>query len=294
MKCSVYHLVAHCRPNRAPLALAEQARWLWERLREDFPDALGAALMPNHVHLVLLTADPDQSRRRLAALLASFSRRFGHGELWLTLPVAAPLASPDKALRQVRYVHLNPCRPFRDGGAWRRLVDDPLRYAWTTHRDLVGAVGEPWLKLDRVVAVTGWNRSLGELHGYLARDPSTAESASRLPVPAPQRIVPVVSLRDVALAAAAATRAPPSAVRQRGPTRDAFVGLALHQGWHDVPLLAEACGTHRGNVARIAERVPSSVIEAAALCLGDQRLLGGEAWTGFRDQGSQISGQAVP
>lgn len=36
------------------------AAWTWARLREGFPDALGACLMSNHPHLVVPTEDPDR------------------------------------------------------------------------------------------------------------------------------------------------------------------------------------------------------------------------------------------
>ena len=74
-------------------------------------------------------------------------------------------------------------------------------------------------------------------------------------------------------AAAAATRAVPTAVRARTPTRAAFVLLARRQGWTDPGVLARACGVTRHSIRSLARREQPDLLAAASLCLGDDRLL---------------------
>src|SRR5687768_1379138 len=45
------HLAARCLPRQVDCSSHEVASWLWPRLRATFPFALGATLMPDHVHL---------------------------------------------------------------------------------------------------------------------------------------------------------------------------------------------------------------------------------------------------
>ena len=82
-------------------------------------------------------------------------------------------------------------------------------------------------------------------------------------------------LGTILQAAAAATRSFPEDVRRRGDARRVFLGLAHHQGWRDTKLLARACDVGRAAVYDTIATVDAGELDAAALCLGDDRLLGG-------------------
>src|SRR5262245_41196518 len=124
------HLTARVSSGGRPFRQHEAAQRFWRKLRDLFPDAIAAALMPDHVHLLLETADPAGARKSLACFLGAFSRHHAPGVHW---SVAEPKLIPnlDHLRRQVRYVHLNPCRA--------RHVDDPLRWLYSTHRGVIGA-----------------------------------------------------------------------------------------------------------------------------------------------------------
>ena len=132
-----YDFVAHCRWPFAPIAERSSATWLWTGLREIFGSALAAALMPNHLHVVAPTPDPQIELDRLRHLLGAYARVFGVG--WNRIPDPKPLVTIDKLVRQVRYIALNPCRPVRVGTESIVLVRDPLLWEWSTHRDAIGA-----------------------------------------------------------------------------------------------------------------------------------------------------------
>lgn len=52
-----------------------------------------------------------------------------------------------------------------------------------------------------------------------------------------------------------------------------YTALARDQGWRQPKLVAEMCGIQPGNVERLAKSCPPQWLEAAALCLGDERLV---------------------
>jgi REP element-mobilizing transposase RayT len=125
-------------PQRIALTDHELASWLWQRLRTMFPDVLAAVLMPDHLHLLLRDL-AEVAQQRLRDLVRALRRRNHAAADIRWLPVEMPTSVPNAkhAARQVRYLHLNPCR---DG-----LAYDPLAWPWSTHRDAVGAVAEPWV-----------------------------------------------------------------------------------------------------------------------------------------------------
>ena len=268
------HLVARARPGRFPLSDPDRADWLWKALRRAFPEALGVTLMPNHVHVVLDPDDPDTAALRLARVLSAFSKVFKLGELWSSVPAPQPIADVDKLRRQLRYLALNPCRPW--GRGEDPLVTDPLQWPWSTHRDVMGAIAPPWVSAERLAAALGNRRQVeyfrNEHHRYVSGDPSVSVRGTEPPRPAPPRRTALVPLAEVASAALAATRAPESALRNRGRTRDLFLCMARHQAWTDIEQLASACGCSRWTVYRAWDREDPPLLAAGLLCLGDPRL----------------------
>lgn len=233
-----------------------------------WPMVLAAVLMPDHLHL-LLRASAELVQQRLRDLVrAARCRRDAAADIhWLPVELPASVPNAKHAARQVRYVHRNPCR---DG-----LVRDPLAWPWSTHRDAVGAVADPW------VAAAGLARELGPgrlgfegwLHRYVSADPAVAVTGTPLPVAPPASRLRTFSLHDVARAAAAPTRAEPGDVGQPGATRDLLLRLAVRDGWRDTARLGAACDMTPHGVRNNLRKRDVPGIDAAALCLGDSRLL---------------------
>jgi hypothetical protein len=263
-----WDFVAHCRWPLAPLCEREAAAWLWAALRRMFPSALVAALMPNHLHLVAPTTNANADRERLRRLLASFAREFELGHVWNPIPEPKPLLTKDKVARQVRYVSLNPCRPFHLGNEDLVLVADPLAFEWTTHRDAVGAIVDPWVTAAVIAEAAGIDTTdpVAWLHKYVSSDPHVAVAGTPPPVAASSG-----SIEDLALAVSAAHRAEPDSIRRRGPVRTTLLSAAARLGL-TATAAAELADMHPVAAAR-RMRVDPLRVDPALLCLGDARLL---------------------
>jgi hypothetical protein len=264
------HYAFHARGRLTPLWTHGQAAWLWRHIRAGFPAALGATLMPDHGHVI---AYPG-GRRRLAAILGAFARAFAFGDLWL--PVGEPhrLTTPDKLQRGVRYCALNPSRPTKLMGRTVQLVSDPLAWPWSTHRDVVGAIIDPWVDATHLAAALGRKQHnfRERFHRYVSSDHWVHVDGTPLPESAPSSLVRTGELRDIASAALAATRSNALALRSRGRARTAFIGLAYHCGWREPSTISQICGVHPKGVSRTARACPPEWLEAAAFCLHDARL----------------------
>ena len=154
----------------------------------------------------------------------------------------------------VEYIHLN---PVRDG-----LVDQPLAWQWSTARDLVGAVADPWVSLDRLTAQLHRSpRSLLDQVLAGAWDGGT-------------HCEPVVAdLRALETATCAALRRPPSSLRSRTPpARAVFVDLAYRHGAPRADVLGEHLEIPARAVRMHIGRAPAPALAAAALCLRHPRL----------------------
>lgn len=263
------HLAARAYHAPVPITTHEIASWLWPRLREAFPRALAAVLMPDHFHVVIHAADPAKTRIDLARVLGNCAR--GRGPVsevgWVPSGTPSPFSGADKLARNVRYVALNPVRA--------RLVDDPLSWVWSTHRDVQGGVVDPWVTPERLGRALGWpaSRVTRDWHAYVSLDAGRASSPRAVPFShRPDLPDGEVPLSWVAAAAAAATRGRPDDIRERGETRALFLALAKAAGWCWPSVVANRCGITARAVQR-AWRLPSpGSLAAGLLCLGDARL----------------------
>ena len=252
------------------IALTEHklASTLWQRLRAIFPEVLAAVLMPDHLHLLLRGLAPF-ARQRLSDLVRALRRKRDDAADIRWLPVEMPTLVPNAkhAARQVRYLHLNPCR---DG-----LVQDPLAWPWSTHRDAIGAVAKPWVTAEGLALELRRPRDGFEswLHRYVSADPSVAVAGTPPPAVAPASGMTTFPLHDIAQAAAAATHAKPESICQPGATRDLFLRLAARDGWCDATRLASICKLTPHGVRKNLRNKVVPGLDAAALCLGDRRLL---------------------
>jgi hypothetical protein len=234
-------------------------------MREAFPDALAASLMPNHPHLLAHVSHLPQAELRFRRLCFGFARRVKIRGLWESRPPAKLVGAGDKLRREVRYVLLNPTRG--------RLVCDPLSWLWTTHRDVMGAVVDPWVRTARLADAFRWRRQGFErrFHAYISGDPSVRVEGTAVPTPACATRLSAQPLECLAAAACAATRTRTDALTRRTLTRRLFVRLALEQGWTRTSLVASLVSVSPEVVRRIRIAPPPGMA-AAALCAGDPRL----------------------
>jgi putative transposase len=241
------HLVAHTVRHRLLFTSEVEGAVLFRRLSAVLPvEAL--CLMPDHVHLV---ASADV-RRRLAAVLSGWARRCNHvrgegGALMRPLPPAEALLDAEKVRRSLRYVHLNPCR----GG----LVDDPLAWPLSSHRDACGLT----------LGAVGPRRQAVRFHKYVSSDPSVAVHGSELPAGR----VGAATLGDVLVAVSAVTRTPMAALKGRG-TRSLVVAAAQELSGTSMAELARALGCHRASLYRL-DGVPREAVDRVQQVLGDAR-----------------------
>jgi len=242
--------------------------WLWTHLRAAFPDAIAVTLMPDHPHLVVPTDDPAGDRVRLARLLGQFGRRFGVRGRISDTPPPSPIRERQVLARQVRYIALNPCRAG--------LVDCPLAWRWSTHRDVIGASVDPWVTPTRLADALGrpWRDFAARHHAYVSADPHARVDGTPLPMPAPTTALPKFGLREIAEAATSATRTPLRSIRDLGASRTLFVALAYASGWGHAARLAEICRCSRSTIHRLHDAADPADLAAARLCLGDARLRG--------------------
>jgi hypothetical protein len=121
--------------------------------------------MPDHIHLIL----PDAPGKRLGRAMSAYAQwrnayRGERGPVWTPHPPPDRLADEKHLRRTIRYVHLNPPRA--------KLVEDPLAWAWSTHRDRVG------FAFPRVGAL---EPDPNRFHRSVSGDPSVAVEGTDLP-----------------------------------------------------------------------------------------------------------------
>lgn len=265
------HLTARTIGNQPLLADWDTASALWSSLRRTFPAALAVVLMPNHPHVISDEPDPASARSRFARVLGATTRLVrveskARVPGWDVVPNVEPIKDLEHLRRVVRYVALNPCRS--------RLVWDPLEWPWSTYRDVLGAVADPWIDAERLATVLAARRKgfRESFHAYVSGDPTCKVAGTPPPVPpAPSRVARF-PLERIVTAAAVPTRSPSAAVKTRSATRLLFVHLAMRSGWTDVELLAEVCDVTTQSVTRLFHHPADALVAAGALCLGDDRL----------------------
>lgn len=165
------HWVAKTHPGYRPFERQDFSEHFWERLREVFPRAYACVLMPNHFHVITPSVKSDQDLQlklhQLRCMIGQVSQAFElTPKSWLPVPEPTTIPDGKHLLRQVRYVHLNPCRSH--------LTREPLSWLWSTHRDYLGLVRDPWSDLKTLSTVSGQGFNAESFHRYVSSDP-TAE-----------------------------------------------------------------------------------------------------------------------
>lgn len=221
--------------------------------------------MPNHIHVLTPAASESEARRRLGAIVSGLRRSChpGAANEWEPASTRGTFTDPAKIRRQIRYIVLNPCRAG--------LVRCPSEWLWSTHREVLGAVRDPWVTAGAIVAVLGTATRgfAARHHRYVSGDPSVAVAGT--PVPTPHDGTPTTySVAEACAASVAAVRGAPDALTRPGPARRQLFALANAARW-PTAVVAEACELHPGTV-RDQRRRRTPVHEATLMCLGDRRL----------------------
>ena len=262
------HFAAHTMGGVPPICRGEAAAWLWTHLRRGFPSAFVAMLMPDPLHVIPRVRDQRRARRRLSDILAHFTRNLGRGQnVWWPVDAPIPVRGPKMLARSVRYVSDNPCR--------ENLTRDPLAWNFTTHRDVTGAIADPWVTPEDLARALEWSLQgfQARFHNYVSMDSSVDVRGTPLPRPATPCELAEIPFRNLIWAVASCTRTQPEAVTRPGLPRTLLVHLALVLGWRDPRLLTRVIRTTERSVRRIAAApLDSNVLRAALLCAGDARL----------------------
>ncbi|HTL11205.1 MAG TPA: hypothetical protein VL588_01875 [Bdellovibrionota bacterium] len=177
-----------------PFRERSKARTLWLGLNRAFPSAIACMVMPNHIHLIA-EGEPGAVPRVLGATLGALGRRGRLGPARFQ-PIPAPQVIPDlkHLARQIRYVHLNPCRAG--------LCKDPLTWEWSTHRDWIGATFNSWPDRLKWGGLLGWPQDeiARRIHRYVSGDPTVRVEGTALFDPRTHDVPLSWAARAVALA----------------------------------------------------------------------------------------------
>jgi REP element-mobilizing transposase RayT len=125
--------------------------------REGYLVVYAWALMPNHFHILVRTAQYPLCRsmkKLLTGYVVNFNRRHKrYGYLFQSRYKSIICEEDPYLLELTRYIHLNPLR----GGLVKGLMD-LRRYPWTGHAALTGGVDRDWQETAAVLAYFGRNR----------------------------------------------------------------------------------------------------------------------------------------
>lgn len=262
------HWTVRSNTPHQPFQSFQNACWIWPTLKDLFPDALGAVLMPNHMHLILPSHIEVQ---QIHGILGVMSKKLRIPALWQ--PIKEVETIPDRLhlRRIVRYIALNPCRG--------KLCSDPLEWIWSTYRDVMGASVNPWvddLRLSKALGETARGFRV-RFHAYVSGDPSVSINGTQFPHAALPKKMAEEGIREILLSCAAALRVSPEEVKiKNSELRKYFIHLAYRQGWKHPKYLSQICHISpqaiHFHLKKKAWKEISTGISAAALCLGDRRL----------------------
>ncbi len=207
---------AHAAPfPLRPLEKRKDCIRLWRDLLSHFPEAIAVCLMMDHLHILLPFGKitEEEYRRRLSRILPAE---------WRKTPLSPAQAIPNTKhlLRQIRYVHLNPCRDA--------LTNDPLQWEWSTHAAWLG------LSLPSFPSIPRWRDRLGfqgatgleNFHRYISSDPTVHPLGSPLPPTRPQEMsLAAIDLEAASRAYARLLRLDLADVLSKGRRRTHFISV---------------------------------------------------------------------
>lgn len=251
-------------PNRPFTDSAFNAE-VWRRLRIAFKDVYAAVIMPDHLHVIPKTAEPLAARDRLIHVQRGLSRGLMKEGLFHPVEIRESIPNAHHLKRQVRYVHLNPCR--------EGLTRDPAAWNWTTHRDYIGATFPSWPNIPEAMRAMGFpagREGIRRFHNYVSGDPTCDPRGTQTPE-IPKDFVGA-SFQASKLAFASAVRVHSSLLNRKGQVRSQFARV-----------MANEMGLGPSEVARRLAIQPQSIrpsssknralAQAITMILSDRRLL---------------------
>ncbi|TVQ94672.1 MAG: hypothetical protein EA397_01250 [Deltaproteobacteria bacterium] len=229
------HFAAHAVDDRLLFLTWEEGLHLWSVLTSRLPGAV-VCLMPNHVHVLA----PEEGRGAIRGAMSSHARWLNHrrklcGPLWRPLSDTGAILGREKWERNIRYVHLNPCRAG--------LVDDPLAWPLSTHRDLVGLTLRP---------VTPVRRDPAGFHRYVSSDPKVRVEGTMLPY----NILEKPTFDELVDAVSALVRCTDDELRRKTSARRTLIRAAKSLTPLNNREIAEAVGVSRRTVENAAQLDP--------------------------------------
>ncbi len=273
-----YKLSLRANSPHRPFADRDFCVYAWRTLQDLFPEVIAAVLMPNHLHITAWPASPESnSKNELTDLLRQFQRRMSfklpksvRENYWEPIYPPEGIPDPFHLQRQIRYVHLNPCR--------RSLCRDPLGWEWSTHRDYVGAIANPWPERERVFKLLTYpsgDRGLERFHCYISSDPSVSLVGTHLPRQAGDSVV-LLNLSAAEKAAALALRIPATEIRRKGRTRHLVLGSIQNTFIIRKNKIAQHFGVHPSSIRTLDKPDIDELAlgKAIGMTLMDSRLLG--------------------
>jgi len=175
-----FHWVIRTYDRTKPFLNRDACVELWSLLHEKFPDARAAVIMPDHAHWIQkIVAEPESGSEAILKAhkfnLIRAMKRLERRWRFQLEPIRDPAPIPDRKhlLRQIRYIHLNPCRS--------RLAGDPLEWEWSTHWDILGLVQKPWINTQTLFRELRIAEDLPSFHRYVSSDPSVSVEGSPFP-----------------------------------------------------------------------------------------------------------------
>lgn len=255
----VIHAIVRSQPGTLLFATWSEALALWTRIVARMTP-LALVLMPDHLHAILRD---DAERQRLANALNGFAQWRNRGQglrgaVVVHRELCTPMNGRGQILRTHRYIHLNPCR----GG----LVDDPLAWPFSTHRDALGCTVPPIVKPTDDGA---------RFHAFVCGDASDAAGAA--PPPIADARTERLPLQVVVDAVSAATRTPVSQLAGRRDVVPLLVTAALALSDARVGEVADVVRLSRPTVRRYRLlRTPKldTATRVIARIAGDPRFAG--------------------
>jgi hypothetical protein len=179
-------LHATARSGDRPLESPPAAAASWMQLRRAFTHVRACVLLPDAVHLVVAVDDPVEARATFERVLRTTLSRSTAPAHWNPIPPALTLQCTAELERAIRSTVLAPCRA--------NLVCDPFDWMWTTLRDVVGHVADPWLTPEALADALGCPRQGFARRHHEAIMRALGRSASTVRVPT-QRWHPVTTTR---------------------------------------------------------------------------------------------------
>lgn len=154
----LYHVYSRVAFGLRPFAEEREANVFVRLLREtkarDGFTVYAWCLMPNHVHLAVRTSTVPLSRS-MHSLLHRYSlgfnrRKSRRGPLWAGRYQAKLVKDQQYFHRLLAYIHLNPVSAG--------MVDDPARYPWSGHREIVCDCKDIVVDVDQALLGFGCSR----------------------------------------------------------------------------------------------------------------------------------------